>query len=64
VPSYRLHRQSGQVIKTLTEALGGRRDALLGRYGTRASRVEYARIIAEWEAAGRSLVATSQATPD
>jgi integrase len=55
VPTYRLHRQSGQGIVTLTDGIGGRRDILLGRYGTRASRAEYARVIAEWEAAGRSL---------
>jgi hypothetical protein len=43
---------------TLTDGLGGRKDVLLGQYGTKASRVEYARVIAEWEAAGRSLMRT------
>jgi hypothetical protein len=39
----------------LTDGSGGRRDALLGKYGTEESRLEYARVIAEWEAAGRRL---------
>src|SRR2546423_1614649 len=56
VPSYRLHKQSGQAVVTLTDGLGGRRDVLLGKHGTKASRVEYARIIAEWEAGGRRLM--------
>src|ERR1700748_1381188 len=57
IPSYRLHKQSGQAIVTLTDGLGGRRDVLLGPHGTAASRVEYARVIAEWEAARRRLTA-------
>ncbi len=55
VPSYRRHKQSGQAVVTLTDGLGGRRDVLLGKYGTAASRVEYTRVIAEWEASGRRL---------
>jgi hypothetical protein len=55
VPSYRLHKQSGSAIVTLTDGLGGRRDVLLGRHGTAASRAAYARTIAEWEARGRGL---------
>jgi integrase len=54
-PKYRRHTQSGQAIVTLTDGFGGRRDVLLGKYGTAASRVEYARVIAEWEANGRRL---------
>jgi hypothetical protein len=53
VPAYRLHKQSGQAVVTLTDGLGGRRDVLLGRYGTYESRAEYARVIAEWEANSR-----------
>jgi hypothetical protein len=53
VPSYRKHRQSGQAIVTLPDGLGGRRDVLLGKYGTKASRMEYARLVAEWEASIR-----------
>jgi hypothetical protein len=53
VSSYRRHRQSSQAVVTLTDGLGGRRDVLLGKYGTKESRVEYARVIAKWEAACR-----------
>jgi integrase len=55
VPSYRKHRQSRQALVTLTDGLGGRKDVLLGPHGTKESRVEYARVIAEWEAAGRTI---------
>src|SRR4051794_15299615 len=55
VPSYRLHKQSGQAVVTLPDGLGGRRDVLLGEHGSRESRMEYARVIAEWEAGGRRL---------
>jgi integrase len=55
IPSYRLHRQSGQAIVTLTDPAGTRRDVLLGKHGTPESRQEYARVIAEWEAAGQRL---------
>lgn len=50
VPSYRLHKQSGQAIVTLNG-----QDITLGRYGTRASRDRYNQIIGEWLAAGRRL---------
>jgi integrase len=56
VPSYRLHKQSGQAVVTLTDGLGGRRDVLLGQHGTPESRAEYVRVLAEWEAAGRTLL--------
>src|SRR5262245_45201057 len=54
-PSYRLHKASGQAIVTLPDGIGGRRDILLGQYGTAASRKEYRRVLAEWEAKGRRL---------
>jgi integrase len=63
VPSYRLHKQSGQAVITLTNGLGTRRDVLLGKYGTPESRSEYARVIAEWEAAGRTLAAPGASPP-
>ena len=34
IPSYRLHKQSGQAIVTLTDAVGTRRDVLLGPCNT------------------------------
>jgi integrase len=52
---YRLHKQSGQAIVTLRDALGNRRDVLLGRYGSAESRAEYARVIGEWEANSQRL---------
>ncbi len=56
VPSYRLHKQSGQAIVSLSNGQGGRRDVLLGEYGTRKSREQYARVIAEWDANDRRLL--------
>jgi integrase len=53
VPSYRLHKQSGQAVVTLPDGLGRRRDVLLGPHGTPESRQEYLRVLAEWEANGR-----------
>jgi integrase len=56
VPSYRRHKQSGQAIVTLTDAATGRRrDVLLGRHGTKASKEEYKRVVLEWEANERRL---------
>jgi integrase len=57
VPSYRLHKQSGQAVVTLNDGVGRRRDVLLGQHGTADSRAEYARVLAEWEANGRRLPA-------
>jgi hypothetical protein len=62
VPSYRLHKQSGQAVVTLTDGRGGRRDVLLGRYGTAESRAEYARVIGEWEVDDRRLKRPATAT--
>src|SRR5690349_15175286 len=64
IPSYRRHNQSGQAVVTLTDLSGRRRDVYLGDYGTAASRQEYARVIAEWEAAGRRLPAPNAQAPD
>jgi hypothetical protein len=47
VPSYRLHRQSNQAIVTLPDARGVLKDVPLGKYGTKESRIKYARVIAE-----------------
>lgn len=50
VPSYRFHRSDGRAVVTLNG-----QDIYLGQYGTAESRHRYARLIAEWEAAGRQL---------
>ncbi len=49
VPKYRLHRQSGQAITTING-----RDHLLGPHGTKASKLQYDRLITEWLSSGRS----------
>jgi integrase len=64
IPSYRLHKQSGQAIVTLTDSLGQRRDVLLGKYDSPESRAEYARVLAEWEANGRRLPASKATALD
>jgi integrase len=48
VPKYRKHRASGQAVVTVAG-----RDHYLGPYGTKASRLEYDRLITEWLASGR-----------
>src|SRR5207253_4324 len=47
VPSYRLHKPSGQAVVTVRTTAGDRRDVYLGEYDNPDSRREYARIIAE-----------------
>jgi integrase len=50
IPSYRLHKSTGQAVVTLDG-----RDHYLGRHNTAESRREYDRLIAAWIAGGRSL---------
>ncbi len=50
LPKYRKHRASGQAVVTIEG-----RDFYLGPHRTKASRLEYDRIIAEYLAAGRRL---------
>ncbi len=50
VPRYAKHRASGQAVVSIEG-----RDFYLGPHGTRASRVEYDRIVNEWLANGRRL---------
>ena len=50
VPTYRKHKSTGQAVVTL-----GGKDHYLGRYGTKDSKAEYDRLIAEWLAGGRRL---------
>ena len=42
-PKYRKHRASGRAVVTIQE-----RDHYLGPYGSRASRIEYDRLVGEW----------------
>jgi integrase len=57
VPSYRCKKVHGRkyACVSLPNGQGGGRDILLGHYGTKESKVEYARVIAEWQAADRRL---------
>ncbi len=48
LPKYRHHRASGQAVVTI-----GGKDRYLGPWRSKASRLEYDRLIAEWLAAGR-----------
>jgi len=55
-PAYRKRKVRGKQIAYLTlsdAAIGARRDYWLGPYGSPESRERYARLVAEWEAAGR-----------
>src|SRR3954468_1569029 len=49
VPSYRKHRATGQAVVTVNG-----HDYYLGPHGTKASKLEYDRLIGEWLASGRS----------
>jgi integrase len=48
IPKYRKHRATGQAIISICGS-----DLYLGPYGSKASRLEYDRLIGEWIAAGR-----------
>jgi integrase len=61
VPTYRRHKQSGQAVVTLTDPFGGRRDVLLGTFKSKQSRIEYARVIQEWEVNDRRIPAGAPA---
>jgi integrase len=54
-PRYRRHKPSGQAVVTLTDPTGTRKDFYLGSYGSKESKAEYARLLGEWSAAGRSI---------
>jgi integrase len=59
IPRYRKHRASGQAIVTLFG-----QDIYLGPHGTKASKLEYDRVVAEWLARGRQpLLAASAGIP-
>ena len=49
VPKYQKHRASGQAVVSING-----RDHYLGLHGSKASRIEYDRLITEWLASGRS----------
>jgi hypothetical protein len=49
VPKYCKHRASGQAVVTISG-----RDYYLGPHGSKASQIEYDRLITEWLVSGRS----------
>jgi integrase len=53
-PKYRRHRASGQAVVTVSG-----KEHYLGPHGTKASKVEYDRLVGEWLAAGRPAIAAS-----
>jgi integrase len=56
-PKYRLHRASGQAVVTLNTKVH-----YLGPWKSKASRIEYDRLVGEWLAAGRCLPVTTNGT--
>ncbi len=54
-PTYQHRKQSGQARVTLPDGQGGRKDFLLGKYNTAASRAEYDRLISWWIGNGRRI---------
>ena len=61
VPSYRLHKPTGQAVVTIRQANGSRRDLYLGKHNSLDSRREYARVIAELTANPTASQTTAQA---
>jgi len=50
IPKYRKHRATGQAVCTISG-----RDYYLGPHNSKASKIEYDRLVSEWLAAGRPL---------
>ena len=57
LPKYRKHKRSGQAIVNLSG-----KDFYLGPHGTKASKLEYDRLIGEWLENGRTLPASNGET--
>jgi integrase len=64
VPSYRCKKSNGRkyACVSLPDGTGGRRDVLLGKYGSEESKAEYDRVISEWTA--RRSLNRPEPTPD
>jgi integrase len=64
IPTYRRKKIRSDVYAavTLPDGNGRRRDVLLGKYGTAASKQEYAKVIAEWQANRGTWAGSSTAT--
>jgi hypothetical protein len=57
LPKYSKHKASGQAVVTLNRV-----DRYLGPHGTKTSKLEYDRLIAEWLANGRQIPAANDLT--
>jgi integrase len=53
IPKYRLHKPSGKAVVTLSG-----RDIYLGKYGSPESKIEYNRLVAEWQLANLGVLAS------
>ena len=58
LPKYSKHKASGQAVVHLSVT-----DVYLGPHGTKASKLEYDRLIGEWLANGRRLPVEADDTP-
>jgi integrase len=63
VPSYSLHKPTGQAYVRLPDGNGGRRVVYLGKYGSPSSQAEYRRLLAEMEAQPAAVRHTLAAGP-
>jgi hypothetical protein len=59
IPSYRLHKGSGQAVVVLNG-----KSTYLGKWNTPDSRTEYERVVAQWLAGGRGLGQELRGCPD
>ena len=59
LPSYRLHKPSGQAVVTLNG-----KEKYLGQWKSKASRIEYDRLIGEWLANGRQFPVSNDPSKD
>ncbi|SMP56358.1 hypothetical protein SAMN06265222_105139 [Neorhodopirellula lusitana] len=57
LPKYRKHKASGQAIVNL-----GGKDHYLGPHNTRASKIQYDRLVSEWLANGRTQISQADDT--
>jgi integrase len=63
VPSYSLHKPTGQAYVRLPDGAGGRKTVYLGAYDSPESRAEYARLVAELAAAPVPAAPTDRGGP-
>ncbi len=63
VPSYRLHKPSGQAVVTIRTVGGTRRDVYLGVHNSPESRAEYGRLIAELATAPAAALQVGPSAP-